>query len=384
MKKSILISSVLFLFTCAASSQTIQGTVKAGSQPNSVIVAVKPSVLISASKVSTFYFSLAIPATTTPRPTVAILNNFNTAISYTLESTFNANPLVENISGTNYYVYNFLGDGAQTAGLEKDLVAGDNHMVEISFSGGPVGTAEVKIVNVANGGQTSNSYFNIYDRGADRTNTTAMFFGGTPVNNGGYDQTSYTGIGNISLPVKFLSFYAIKNGDNAKLNWTVESDDNNRYFDVERSTESRNFKPYVKVDAKANGKTINTYEIADYNLSKVGSPVIYYRIKQIDKNGEITFSNIRNLNADRNGPPASLYPNPVKNITRLVVDVDAPGKALVVIRDVNGKAVKQMNMQFAKGINQQDLHVADIASGEYMITILGEGYSHQLKMTKIN
>ncbi|WP_416438032.1 T9SS type A sorting domain-containing protein [Phnomibacter sp. MR] len=386
MKNNSIILVLLFIVGFSANAQTIQGTVKAGSIANSVIVAIRPSATITASKISTFYFSLAIPATVTPRPTAAILNNFNTAISYTLENVLQgtSTPLIENIGGTNYYVYNFLGDGAQTAGLERDITTSDNNMVEIFFNGGPAGTQEVRLVNIANGGQSSNSFFNIFDKGSDRTNQTSMFYGTSPVNNGGYDQTSYTGIGNISLPVKFLSFFALKNGNDAKLNWTVESDENNRHFEVERSVDGRVFKSFAKVDAKGNGKSVNTYELTDADISKLGVNLVYYRIKQTDKNGELTYSNVKNLNNVKKSTPVQLFPNPVKAITKVVVDVDAPGKGSIVIRDMAGKMVRQINTLFIKGINQQDLNVAELASGEYTIQVIGEGFSHQLKLTKVN
>lgn len=265
----------------------------------------------------------------------------------------------------------------------------------VTFNGGaPGATSTIKLGALANSGPSGFDYCYIAPGGVEHSGYSTPFYSNIAsdpllINSGGPNDaptmnTSTVGIGSVALPVKFLSFYAIKNGDNAKLNWTVESDENNKFFDVERSTDGRNFKPHAKVDAKGNGKSINTYETSDFNLSKVGSPVIYYRIKQVDKNGEITFSNIRNLNADRNGPPASLYPNPVKNTTRLVIDADGPGKASLVVRDIHGKLVKQINIQLIKGFNQHDLNVAELASGEYNVSVVGEGFAHQLKMTKIN
>ncbi len=377
--KKILIVAIAYLISFSGIGQTLQASLAPGSTPNRVKILVKSSAAVASTNISTLQFNLAIAEALNPRPTATVFPNATNFPSIVWQLT--------NTLEGGFYHYALTTPSAPIIVTSLNTT-NEVEVCEVEFNGGPLGLNDVLLFTLPGGGTISGNQLFLCT-GTPSSDEVALYFarsGVTVQNNPSYNGplSSRATITGVSLPVKFLSFYAIKNGDNAKLNWTVESDDNNRYFDVERSTDSRNFKPYAKVDAKANGKTINTYEIADYNLSKVGSPVIYYRIKQVDKNGEITFSNIRNLNADRNGPPASLYPNPVKNITRLVVDVDAPGKALVVIRDVNGKAVKQMNMQFAKGINQQDLHVADIASGEYMITILGEGYSHQLKMTKIN
>jgi hypothetical protein len=37
-----------------------------------------------------------------------------------------------------------------------------------------------------------------------------------------------------------------------------------------------------------------------------------------------------------------------------------------------------------KGINQQEMNVAPLASGEYNVTVMGEGFTHTLKLSKIN
>jgi hypothetical protein len=138
------------------------------------------------------------------------------------------------------------------------------------------------------------------------------------------------------------------------------------------------------VPAKANGRSVNTYEAADFALSKLGSNQVYYRIKQVDRDGQITYSSIRNLNAVRRGTPVQLFPNPVKSITKLVIDADAPGKASITIRDMGGKLVQQVNTLLVRGVNQQDLNVASLASGEYTVLVVGEGFNHTLKLTKIN
>ena len=267
-------------------------------------------------------------------------------------------------------------------------------IASVTFDGGaPGATSLVKLLNVTNGG-TGFDYNYIAPGGNEHSGYSTPFYSniasdpllsncGGP--NDAFSQcSSYVGVGAVSLPVKFLSFFALKNGDDAKLNWTVESDENNRYFEIERSTDGRLFKTIGKVDAKANGKTTNTYETVDAGITKLGANLVYYRIKQTDKNGELTYSNVKNLNNVKKSTPVQLFPNPVKNVTKVVVDADAAGKGSIIIRDVTGKMVRQINAQFVKGINQQDINVADLASGDYNVQVIGEGFTYQLKLSKIN
>ena len=375
---TLLISQVI-----NANSQTIQATIKPGSQPNSIIVAIRPSATINAAKISSVSIAIAVPATANPRPAVTIKNNFNSSISYDPQVV----PAAENVPGKgSYFVVNFLGDGAQGVSAERVITAGvDNDLVEFEFTGGPVSTAEVLMVNVPNGGTTSQSNFYIADRGTARTNQSAMFYGSTATNGpGGEAGTSFVTANNIALPVKFLSFVALKSGDDAKLSWTVENDADNRYFELQRSKDGKEFKSIVKVDALANGKSVNTYALTDARISNVGGKMVYYRIKQVDKDGTVTYSSIRNLGIERNGIAVNIFPNPARSITKLVFDAQTPGRGNVLIRDMNGKLIQQVATQFIAGVNQQELNVSNLAAGEYNVTITGTGYDHTLKLTKVN
>ncbi|MCU0333698.1 MAG: T9SS type A sorting domain-containing protein [Chitinophagaceae bacterium] len=381
MKRIILIAALFA--SLASNSQTVRATIKAGTQANSVIIAIRPSADISAARLSSVSIALAVPASATPKPTASVRNSINPNITWDYQES----PAPENVAGKgSYHIYNFLGDGAQTVAAERTYTAAaDNDLVEIQFNGGPLSTAEVLLVNIPDGGATGQSNWYISNRGTDITDVTNMFYGSAATNGpGGLSGTSFAALGNVALPVKFLSFFAIKNGDDAKLNWTVESDENNNFFEVERSTDGRVYRPLNKVAAKANGRSVNTYESADFALSKLGTNQVFYRIKQVDRDGQITFSNIRNLNAVRRGTPVQLFPNPVKSITKLVIDADAPGKASITIRDMGGKLVQQINTLLVRGVNQQDLNVAALASGEYTVLVVGEGFNHTLKLNKIN
>jgi hypothetical protein len=220
--------------------------------------------------------------------------------------------------------------------------------------------------------------------GTNISNATSLTYGPNSVNSpSGFSGYSYVPL-SVVLPVKFLSFYALKNDDNAKLNWTVEGDEENKYFEVERSTDGRVFKPIAKINAVGNGRSVNTYETVDQRLSGLGANTVFYRIKQTDINGNIVYSSIKNLNATRRSTPVQIIPNPAKTTTKLVFDADNAGKGTILVRDMQGKMVLQYTTTLVKGINQQELNVAALASGDYNVTVTGQGFTHTLKLSKIN
>lgn len=300
-----------------------------------------------------------------------------TPAGYTWSPVTETSP--KNGGGNSYHAFTFYLNATPSVNFAANT---EVEIAEVAFSNS-IGASNVGLACFEDDGTTD--YFSIsIGTTPDIVLTSAPFYGPGAANQTWLTGFSIVQVSNISLPVKFLSFFAIKNGDDAKLNWTVESDENNNFFEVERSTDGRVYRPLSKVAAKANGRSVNTYESADFALSKLGSNQVFYRIKQVDRDGQITFSNIRNLNAVRRGTPVQLFPNPVKSITKLVIDADAPGKASITIRDMGGKLVQQINTLLVRGVNQQDLNVASLASGEYTVLVVGEGFNHTLKLNKIN
>jgi hypothetical protein len=362
----------------------MKATIKKGGQDNSVIVAMRPSANITAARITTLYFSIAVPAAATPRPVATMKTNFITPISYTMENVSGT----EMINGVAHYVYNFLGDGATAAGTERDYTAGvDNNIAEITFSEGTIDPTEVKIISLPDGGKTLNSYWNIFNLGADITDQVAMFYGGTPTNSpAGYSGLSFTQVSGIVLPVDFLSFYAMKSGNDARLTWTVAGDETNSHFEVMRSTNGRNFSTVQRIDAFANGATNNSYEATDINLNKLNAREVFYQIAQFDKDGTKTMSPVRKLSVDGLGKAVTVFPNPARAVSTVKVVVDAPdaGKGSLIMRDAAGRQVQVMNAQFMKGINQFDMNVNNLPSGEYNIQVNGGGLNETIKLNKIN
>jgi hypothetical protein len=380
MKKIIIL--IFICFGYASYGQTMKATIKKGGQDNSIIIAMRPSVNITAAKISSLYFTVAIPATAIPRPVAAIKTNFITPISYSLQNVDGT----ELIGGVAHHVYNFLGDGALAAGTERDYTAGiDNNVAEITFSEGPANPSDVKIVSLPEGGKTSNSFWSIFNSGNDITDVTAMFYGGTPVNSpAGNSGTSFTQIGGIILPVNFSSFYALKSGDDAKLTWDVSSDEKNNYFEVLRSADGRNFKTIQRVNALGNGRSENSYQADDLSLSKLGTREVYYQIQQFDKDGQNIKSPVRKLSIDGLGKSVTAFPNPARTTTKVVVDAPEAGKGSLIMRDAAGRQVQVVNAQFNRGINQFDMNVMSLSSGEYNIQVQGGGLNETIKVTKIN
>ncbi len=93
------------------------------------------------------------------------------------------------------------------------------------------------------------------------------------------------------LPVTLLYFKAERiDAGQVMLNWETSNETNNLGFEVERSmTSATNFYNIGFIDGKANSSEKQTYSLVDLNASDA---VTYYRLKQLDLNGDFEYSKI--------------------------------------------------------------------------------------------
>jgi hypothetical protein len=261
-------------------------------------------------------------------------------------------------------------------------------MVELVFQNGPTApSSTILLASIADGGTSANSFFNIYNLGIDVTNTTNMFYGGTPVNSAlGYSGTSYTNLSNVVLPVKFSGFNVIKKNNDGLITWLIENESalTDRY-EIERSFNGVDFKTVYTVAAKNNGKSSNNYDLADLNLPALRSTgVFYYRIKQVDKDGKFLYTSIKSLRLTTKAMVMAVYPNPIKNIANLTIDSDQDTNATVTIIDASGKQLQNIQMPIFKGANTKKINMATLASGSYILQVQTATATETIPVVKTN
>ncbi|MEJ7828740.1 MAG: DUF4331 domain-containing protein, partial [Segetibacter sp.] len=91
-----------------------------------------------------------------------------------------------------------------------------------------------------------------------------------------------------TLPVTFVKFTADKTGQKVLLRWTVANEVNVSRYEVEQSVDGLRYQKIGTVSAGANS---NNYELTDANPSLSKSNL--YRIKQVDKDGKVSYTDIR-------------------------------------------------------------------------------------------
>jgi len=176
---------------------------------------------------------------------------------------------------------------------------------------------------------------------------------------------------NVPLPVKFLNFSATKNNNSAILNWSVENENTltDRY-EIERSSNGVSFEKIVTISALSNGRSGNTYSYIQQNLSSIkNSGVIYFRIKQIDKDGKFVYTDIKNIRLNTKGILVGVYPNPIKQNTTLSFDLVENSRVNYSITDAAGKMIEAYQVQGFKGSNIKTLNLGKYAAGAYTLKV---------------
>ncbi len=189
----------------------------------------------------------------------------------------------------------------------------------------------------------------------------------------------------VTVPVEFTSFTAVPAGNMVNINWSTATETNNQAFELERRT---NENPEWVVIGFKNGAGTTTqpqsYSLSD-NISALNSEKIYYRLKQIDFNGNYSYSNeieIDNLYAPEVYLLAQNYPNPFNPATSISFGI--PEKSNVMLRVYNtiGEEVALIAAGvFEAGTYNFNFDASNLPSGNYIYVLQTDKTVISKKMT---
>lgn len=136
----------------------------------------------------------------------------------------------------------------------------------------------------------------------------------------------------ITVPVELLAFKGYTEGSENVLTWQTASEVNVAYFDIESSVDGKTFKKIGQIAAK---NTPSVYQ----HLDKAAPQLTYYRLKIVDKDGKISFSNIISLKNAALLRGLKIYPNPA---TEALTIENVEGQDIEII-NVLGQVVLQLS-----------------------------------------
>ncbi|MFY7884126.1 MAG: LamG-like jellyroll fold domain-containing protein, partial [Dolichospermum sp.] len=169
------------------------------------------------------------------------------------------------------------------------------------------------------------------------------------------------------LPTKITSF-TISSKENANLlNWTSENEINVLQFNIQHSTNGKDFETVGTVAAN---KQVN-YSYSHYGFANTANH--YYRLQVVDKDGAIVYSKVVRISTNSKADFTAELRNTIeKNTAILFLQSTSIKKVNVVITTPTGTTVSQLQAVVNTGGSSISVPIYSLSTGLYFVTILDE------------
>jgi hypothetical protein len=195
------------------------------------------------------------------------------------------------------------------------------------------------------------------------------------------------------IPVELASFSADVNDDNVLLKWSTATELNNRGFEVERSKVSqRDGKPKSQksneqswnkvVFIEGKGTTTETVQYSYVDRPETAGKYTY-RLKQIDFDGTVSYSNT--IEVDISGPKEFAlyqnYPNPFNPSTTIKFALPVRTNLTINVYNTLGEKISEIfKGEMESGYNEVQFNASGLSSGIYFYKIESESFNSTKKM----
>ncbi|WP_187270060.1 Ig-like domain-containing protein [Pontibacter qinzhouensis] len=214
--------------------------------------------------------------------------------------------------------------------------------------------------------------------------TGELFFRYMVTDNAGASSASATysiTVVNSTYPVSLTNFTAQLHAYGVTLKWSTASEQDNDFFEVQRSLDGIEFTTVGKVKGAGNSRLK-----IDYNYLDAHAPagLLYYRLKQNDFDGTYEFSKL--VTVTSKGTIATqlvqAYPNPFTSYLSVELPATTEGKAKLQLLDLQGRIVLTKAIHLLEGMNQLDVATEHLSKGMYILTVSGNGIDQKVKVLK--
>jgi Secretion system C-terminal sorting domain len=189
-----------------------------------------------------------------------------------------------------------------------------------------------------------------------------------------------------TLPVELFTFSVAKKDNGAAINWVTATEINNEWFEVERSTDGKEFTTIAMLAGNGTTAEKSNYSFTD-KLKNVNAGVVYYRLKQIDIDGNFTYSSVRTLkltNENAKAAVMNIFPNPVADHFKLSVNEPVENDAVINVYDFTGKKVFSKIISNNQGNNFFNVDgLGKLVPGAYTVQLEYNNKTAVQKMIKV-
>jgi len=217
------------------------------------------------------------------------------------------------------------------------------------------GTQTIRIQNIPIAGSEGSTWFLNWFEVIN--NTTAVYGAAAP------------------LPVNFTLFNANCLNNSVQLSWSTGNESNSLKFDVEKSSDGRNWNSVTTIAAAGQSSTEKKYNYTD-NFANAND---FYRIVQQDQDGKKTYTSVLRSNCGTKQIFA-VFPNPASDKATVMINANRNTKLNMSLIDNKGAVVRKQQTLVSEGSNQVTINLTGLTKGVY--TLQAE-WSNERKTTKL-
>jgi len=166
------------------------------------------------------------------------------------------------------------------------------------------------------------------------------------------------------VPVKMVNYQLLMVNEKQVINsWRTATEINTRHFNIQRSTNGKDFVTVGLVMAKGAGSYLFTDKLPT-NYSPFTT--YYYRLEIIDYDGAKQYSEIKQIRVNQlTNQPINIYPNPANDF----VNISCIGMKEIKIINQLGKIIQQIN----NPTEHQTINTKQLLRGVYFVQVITKG-----------
>ena len=173
------------------------------------------------------------------------------------------------------------------------------------------------------------------------------------------------------LPIELAYFKGTEQDCEAILSWGTSSEINVSHFEIQRSYDGSTFSMIDRVNALGGEGIATDYTYTDTQLTLTN----YYRLKIVDNDGRIEYSEIFTIQADcaAGVSISDVFPNPTVNqliSVQFNSNMDHEN-ARVIVRDMLGRTMMEVPITVFLGANMITVDPTRLAAAQYILVIEG-------------
>ena len=181
-----------------------------------------------------------------------------------------------------------------------------------------------------------------------------------------------------ALPIELIDFSAKSNQSSVELNWSTASELNNDYMEIERAIYGLQFEALGRVIGAGTSSVVNHYELTDENPFE---GVNYYRLKQVDFDGTVTYSNTLSVEFGDVHEQFVIYPNPGKQGDELTIVGEITPDTKIELVDQTGRVI--LEQQIYRSEDRVLLNLSSVQAGLYAVRFI-QGQHVQVQKLILN